>query len=168
MACALSAAAAAWGKECLDVAFPDQVEDQGASLKLNGLGVRKATFFKIKVYVAALYVPRPTANAQALVTSREPFELDLQFVRDVGAKDIRDAFAEGFAPSTAGHPSLQGQVATLESWIEDIRAGERMSFVRVPERGVQFSLAGRVKGILSGEHPPNAELKAGLLGGACR
>jgi hypothetical protein len=178
---ALWATGSAVGAECLDAVFPGHLQLQGTSLTLNGLGVRKATLFRVNVYVAALYVPHPTTDARALIDSSGPFELDLQFVRGVGAKSIRDGFAEGFAGSAANQPALQPRIATLNSWMEDIRAGERMSFVGIPGRGVQFSFAGKLKGIIPGEdftrallsiwlgeHPPNPELKSGLLGGPCR
>jgi hypothetical protein len=174
-------ATSAWGAECLDVQFPEHLQLQATSLTLNGLGVRKATFLKINVYVAALYLPNRTADARAIIESSGPFELDLQFVRGVGAKSIRDGFEEGFAQSSGGNAALKSRIATLEGWMEDIRAGERMSFIGLAGGGVQFSFAGRLKGTLEGEdftrallaiwlgeHPPNVELKTGLLGGPCR
>jgi hypothetical protein len=180
-AAALWAAGTARGAECLNVQFPEQVMVQGAALALNGLGVRKATFFKVKVYVAALYIPRRTDDPRTIIDMARPFQLDLKFVRGVGAKDIRNAFEEGFAPSSRGNPALQPRVATLERWIEDVRTGERMSFVGMPGRGVEFSFNGGLKGTIPGEdfsrallsiwlgeQPPNPELKAGLLGAACR
>jgi hypothetical protein len=48
--------AAARGKECAGIQFPDQVELQGTPVKLNGLGVRKATVFRVNIYVVALYL----------------------------------------------------------------------------------------------------------------
>jgi len=39
-------AGVAHGKECKGVNFPDQVQVEGASLTLNGLGLRQATAFK--------------------------------------------------------------------------------------------------------------------------
>jgi hypothetical protein len=179
-AASLWAAGMAYGADCLDARFPEQLQLQGGTLALNGLGLRKATFLKVNVYVAALYVPQRTTDPRAIVDSSGPFELDLQFVRSVGAKSLRDGFAEGFAQTAPGNAALQPRIATLLSWMEDIRTGERMSFVGSPGRGVQFSFAGKVKGIIPGEdftrallaiwlgdHPPNPELKSGLLGGPC-
>src|SRR5262245_6919743 len=48
--------APALGAECLAVKVPDSVKTGGADLVLNGLGIRKATFLEVKVYVAALYL----------------------------------------------------------------------------------------------------------------
>ena len=38
-------------RECDGVSFPDHVQARGQTLTLNGLGLRKATVFGIKVYV---------------------------------------------------------------------------------------------------------------------
>jgi hypothetical protein len=54
----LFACAAADARVCKDVDFPEQVQVKGTDLHLNGLGMRKVTFLKVNVYVAALYVPR--------------------------------------------------------------------------------------------------------------
>ncbi|HTW37635.1 MAG TPA: chalcone isomerase family protein [Steroidobacteraceae bacterium] len=175
----LLAAGAATAAQCLTAEFPEHVQLGGATLTLNGLGVRKATFLRVNVYVAALYLIRPTQDGRAIIDSRGPFELDLQFVRSVGAKAIRNGFAEGFA-QVPHSPAIDSRIATLNGWMEDIHSGERMSFVRVPGRGVQFSFAGKPRGVIPGEdfarallaiwlgdHPPNAELKAGLLGAPC-
>ena len=41
--------------ECIGVSLPDLLEVQGQQpLVLNGMGVRKATLFKVKVYAAGL------------------------------------------------------------------------------------------------------------------
>src|SRR5262249_39747603 len=47
-----------FGAECLNATFPESVKSGDAVLQLNGLGIRKATVFAVKVYVAGLYVPR--------------------------------------------------------------------------------------------------------------
>jgi len=196
---------------CLGVEFPDRIRAAGTTLTLNGLGIRKATFLRIHVYVAALYLPNGPVtsgdtgasaassasgaasgaasdgvrmtDARAIVQSRAPVELVLRFVRGVGARDIRHAFEEGFATEGDERPRsmLAARIATLNGWMEDMRAGETMTFLRLPGRGVEVSLDGRTKGVIPGDdfadvlfgiwlgdHPPNPELKAGLLGGPCR
>lgn len=177
---ALWAAGVASGAQCLNARFPEQVQLADTTLALNGLGVRKATFFRVNVYVAALYVQQPTPDPRAIIDSSGPFELDLQFVRGVGVKSIRNGFDEGFAQTARGSSALKPRIATLDGWMQDIRSGERMTFVGIPGQGVQFSFAGKPKGLIPGEdfrrallaiwlgdHPPNPELKAGLLGAPC-
>jgi len=39
----------AHGKECQGVTFPEQAQVDGSTLRLNGLGLRQATFLKVNV-----------------------------------------------------------------------------------------------------------------------
>ena len=179
----LSAAAAGTGQErkCRDVSFPEHVQVSGTDLTLNGLGVRKATFLKINVYVAALYVAKPQHDPTALLDSSTPQELVLQFVRNVDAGELRKAFLEAFARNRADQsPALQERITQLNSWMSDVRTGQRLTFVRLPHKGLQVSVNGELHGTIEGDdfskafvsiwlgpEPPNPELKAGLLGGEC-
>ena len=181
VAIAALGAGVASGKECKGVTFPDQVQVDGASLSLNGLGMRQATFLKVNVYVAALYVARTSSDPSALLAETTPTELVLQFVRDVGADDVRKGFEEGFAKnSKAQLPALKDRIATVNGWMTDVKSGQRLTFVHKPGAGIQVDVNGAVKGTIPGDDfakaflsiwlgadPPNPEIKAGLLGGAC-
>jgi hypothetical protein len=177
----VSAVCAAQDRTCRDIAFPLHTQVSGSDLTLNGLGVRKATFLKVNVYVAALYVARPSRDATPLIDSDTPQQLILQFVRNVGVEDLRKAFVEGFervaAQQSAG---LKARIEKLNGWMEDMKSGQRLIFTRVPRTGVRVSVNGVDKGTLEGEDfsralisiwlgatPPNPELKSGLLGGEC-
>jgi len=170
----------AYGKECQGVNFPDETQVEGSSLVLNGLGLRLATFLKVKVYVAALYVAKASPDPGVILAATTPTELILQFVRDVGASDITKGWDEGFASnSKAELPALKDRIATLNAWMGDVKAGQRLTFVVKPGTGVQVDVNGAVKGTIKGDDfakaflsiwlgdPPNPEIKSGLLGGAC-
>jgi len=171
----------AQAKECKGVNFPDKAQVEGSSLTLNGLGLRQATAFKVNVYVAALYVAKAAADPTALLGSNVPSELILQFVRNVGADDLRKGWSEGFEKNSKDQlPALKERIATLNSWMGDVKTGERLTFVRKPGAGLQVDVNGVVKGTIKGDDfaraflaiwlgadPPNPEIKAGLLGGAC-
>jgi hypothetical protein len=174
----VTATAQAQEATCRDLSFPRHLEVGGTDLTLNGLGVRKATFLKVNVYVAAYYVGRPGHDPQPLIESDGPQQLTLQFVRNVGVDDLRKAFVEGFERVQAA--GLQERVARLNSWMTDMKTGQRLTFVRLPHSGVQVTVNGVQKGVIEGADfshalisiwlgptPPNPELKAGLLGGEC-
>jgi hypothetical protein len=173
-----TAAAAAQETTCRDVSFPRHLQVNGSDLTLNGLGVRKATFLKVNVYVAAYYVGLPGHDPQPLIEADGPQQLTLQFVRNVGVDDLRKAFVEGFERVPAS--GLEERVARLNGWMTDMKTGHRLTFVRLPHSGVQVTVNGVQKGVIEGADfsralisiwlgptPPNPELKAGLLGGPC-
>jgi hypothetical protein len=179
---ALLAAAPLYGRECRGIAFPERVTVQGATLALNGLGVRKATIFKVNVYVAALYVVSPSQDAHSLLRESGPSELVLQFVRSVSAKELRERWTEGLEKNSKGRiagAELARRVAMLNGWMTDIDSGQRMTFVKTGA-GISVDVNGSAKGTIPGEDfsqlflsiwlgedPPNPELKSGLLGGRC-
>jgi hypothetical protein len=177
-ACAGKAAA----RECDGVSFPEHIQARGQTLTLNGLGLRKATLFGIKVYVGALYVAHPTSNAAAILSSSEPAEIELRFVFHVTAGQLRDAWQEGFEKSAPGElQHLQSRIAQLNGWMRSVGSGQRMTFLRIPGIGIEYSLDGAVQGTISGDDfatdflaiwlgssPPSQALRAGLLGGDCQ
>ena len=171
----------AHGKECRSISFPEQAQVDGNALALNGLGVRKATMLKVNVYVAALYVAKSSSEPNDILGSSSPYELILQFVRDVGGGDIRGGWDEGFEKNAKEQlPALKERIATLDGWMADVKTGQRMTFTFKPGTGLQVDVNGTAKGTIKGDdfakaflsiwlgaEPPNPELKAGLLGGAC-
>jgi Chalcone isomerase-like len=176
-----TAVCAAQDRKCRDISFPGHVQVNGNELTLNGLGVRKATFLKVNVYVAALYVKQPLRDPKQLIDSDTPQQLVLHFVRNVGAEDIRKGFSEGFERGGADRsPAMKERITRLNTWLGDMQAGRRLTFVRLPHAGVQVSVDGVQKGTIEGDDfsralmsiwlgatPPNPELKSGLLGGEC-
>src|SRR4029434_5379113 len=83
-------------KDCQGVNFPEQMQLDGSTLRLNGLGLRQATFLKVNVYVAALYVANVSSEAQALLGSNTPKELILHFLHHVSDDELTKAWEEGF------------------------------------------------------------------------
>ncbi len=182
---ALSVAAAsgmpAFGATCRDIQFADSVKVATSELVLNGLGIRKATFLRIKVYVAGLYLPQKATDAAAILGANSRWRLVLHFVRDVDAGDIRDAFQEGFKKAAGDKlGALQQRIAALNAQIVDFKTGQSLAFTRDPAIGVTVDVNGKggstIEGadfanamlaIWLGAKPPNEDLKTGLLGGAC-
>jgi len=171
----------AQAKEGKGVNFPDQAQVEGSNLTLNGLGLRQATAFKVNVYVAALYVAKTSSDPNALLGSNTPSELILQFVRNVGADDLRKGWSEGFEKNSKDQlPALKERIAMFNGWMTDAKTGERLTFIHKPGAGVSVNVNGAMKGTVRGDDfakaflaiwlgadPPNPEIKAGLLGGAC-
>lgn len=156
----------------------------GKQLHLNGMGLREATWLKVNVYVAGLYVERVSSDAATLIHSNQPKVLVLRFVRDVDRSDIQKAWRDGFRQNaTVTLPVIQRQINQLESWMPRFAKGDTLIFAYVPEEGVSVEVNQRKLGTLKGDDfarslfsiwlgpkPPNAALKRGLLGdhGAAR
>jgi len=160
------------------VKMPDAIEVAGKHLALNGMGLREATFLKIDVYVAGLYLETVSSDAAAIVRSSQVKRLVLRFVRDVDRDDILDAWHDGFkGNATVKLVMIQGSIDRLDGWMGDFSDGDTLAFTDVPGEGVQVEINGARKGVLKGEdfarslfaiwlgaRPPTSDLKTGLLG----
>jgi hypothetical protein len=173
--------AVAQGKECKGVNFPEHMEVGGSALTLNGLGLQKATFFRVDVYVVALYVTAASRDPNALINSDGRQELIVHFLRNVGVEDVRKQFSRDFSHVAPDRPiSLMQRVATLNAWLSDVKRDERLTFIRQPGEGIRVIVDGVVKGTIPGDDfsrvfmsiwlgatPPSPDLRRGLLGGKC-
>ena len=158
------------------VNFPDSVQLGGKELLLNGLGTRKATMFKVKVYVMGLYLSEKRAGAKAIIQSDEPKRIIMQFVRDVEAKKIRDGWQAGFEKNALDAAALQTKIDQFNSAMDNMKSGDRIILDFTGEQVDVFvndqqktTITGSdfQRGLLSvwlGPKPPNKDLKQGILG----
>jgi hypothetical protein len=164
--------------EISGVKLPDQVSAGGKSLKLNGAGLRQATILKVNVYAAGLYLEKPSGDGEAIANSDQAKSIDMVFMRDVSAKQMAEAFGEGFEKNcVAGCAELKPHLSKLQGLLKDMKKGETMS-VRFLADGVELMIRGQKAGSVGdkafshqlircwiGKNPPNSGLKEGLLGG---
>jgi len=170
---ALPAAAA----ELAGVKMPDRVDASGKSLVLNGMGVRKATILRVKVYVAGLYLEQKSTSAAEILSSTQIKRLVLYFVHDASQSQVSDAWKEGFAKNAGNVAPLQNRLNQLVGFMTDFRPGNSLVFTYRPNSGVEVAVNQQIRGTLPGDDfaralfsiwlgpkPPNDDLKAGLLG----
>ena len=123
--------------------FEDKITVAGKELVLNGVGIRKATFLKIKVYYGGLYVSQKTTNSASFLTTAEPKQITLHFVRDVDAKDLKSTYKEAFEGSNKD--TYKTMLATFEAFnanFSDVKKGEVMTF-QFLNNGVILTSAGK-------------------------
>ena len=164
--------------EMNDIEFPDEITVNGVDLILNGLGKREATIFNVDVYVAALYLEHTGSDGYAICESDQTKRLILHFVRDVSGGDIAGAWAEGFIKNGGDDVSIyESRIVSLNSWMSEMKDGEKMMFTYIPGTGLEVSLKGTYMGTIEGsdfsavffsiwlgDDPPNGGLRRGLLG----
>ena len=173
--------APAFAATCPDVNLPAKAMVGETNLVLNGIGLRKATFFSVKVYVAGLYLPQKSGDAEQILATDQSWQLVLHFVRDVDSDDIHDALAEGFENATDGKvEAILPQIDAINTLVPNLKVGDRLTFTHEAGRGISVNfnnssngavdgtdLAATLLAIWLGEEPPNEDLKTGLLGGEC-
>jgi len=175
---ALSAGLALAG-ELEGVSMPDSITVDDAQLVLNGMGLREATFLKVDVYVAGLYLEARSSDPQEILDSEQVKRIVMHFVyKKVEQKKIAKGWTEGLEANTADRfEQYRAPLERLNGWMEDMLAGDTMTFTAVPGHGLDVEVKGRHKGTIDdaafardfwaiwlGATPPNEGLKTGLLG----
>lgn len=170
-------AASAGAVELAGVNLPDTVQVAGATLRLNGAGIRKKLL--VKVYVAGLYLPARAADPAAILAADEPRQMVMHFVyKEVEANKVTEAFREGFAKNSgAALPALQARLDAFCALWPAMRAGQRAVITYVPGIGTTLTLDGReletipgkdfadaLFAVWLGAQPADSGLKQGLLG----
>ena len=144
-----STMATAQVRECKGIKFPEHVAVRGTDLALNGLGLQRATFLRVDVYVAALYTTTVSQDPDALINTDAPQELIVHFLRSVSVEDVRKEWTRDFTHVAPDRPvSLMQRVATLNTWLSDVKRDERLTFIRHPGEGIQVIVDGVVKGTI--------------------
>ena len=181
----LALAAAGSGAQTVEVEgvkLESSTQVGNAALQLNGAGLRTRVFFK--VYVAALYVPQKSADANNLLAQKGPRRIAITMLRNVDAESFADALNEGLRNnhSAAQFAGLKAQIDALNATLKlvgEAKKGDLINFEFVPEVGTRVMVNGQPRGaviageefftavlrIWIGDKPAEASLKKGLLGG---
>lgn len=123
--------------------FEDKITVAGKELVLNGVGIRKATFLKIKVYYGGLYLSQKTTNSETFLNNAEPKQITMHFVRDVDAKDLKKTYKEAF--EGANKDTYKSMLSTFETFnanFSDVKKGDAMTF-QFLANGVVLTSAGK-------------------------
>lgn len=165
--------------EVAGVKVEEKVSVGDVSLQLNGAGVRTRLFFK--VYVAALYVAKPSTNSRQLLEATEPNRMVLRMLRDVDADTLFNSLRDGLRANVpeAELGALQAgvdQLGALMISIGQARNGDIIALdlgldkVVVSHNGAvrgQVAVPRLGRALLSiwlGEHAVDDSLKKALLG----
>ncbi len=171
-------APAALAAEVAGVKIADTAQLADTELQLNGAGVR--TKFMFKVYAAALYVPKKSANPQDIYSSRVK-RLNLHMLRGLDAATLQESLDEGLknnltAAELQAHHAAMEQLSGIMKSAEHIKTGDVLTLDMTAE-GIQISINQKGKGKIAdadfanlllrvwlGDRPADASLKKGLLG----
>lgn len=139
------------------VTLPDQVDVDGKSLVLNGMGLRKKLF--IKVYVGGLYLPQKESSPAKILGADVPRRMVLHFIYDVSKDQMCEAWNEGLEANTPNaSPEVKKNFTTLCSWMDGVGEGQRLVLTYTSGEGTQVEVGGKVKGVLSGKPTADAIL----------
>jgi Chalcone isomerase-like len=162
-----------------DVQVPDTLSVDGKSLMLNGYGLRTLTFLKVKIYVAALYLPKRSSDAKAILASPGPKAIVLHYIHSGSKDQVQDRYREGEKTNCGNggcDASLQADFDKLLASAVPVSEGDVSQFI-VSEKGFRVTFNGKtvvafpdsrlgnliIDGFI-GAHPPSPDLRDALLG----
>jgi hypothetical protein len=165
--------------ELAGVSLPDEITVEGERLTLNGIGLREASFLKVDVYVAGIYLQETSNDPRTILESDQIKRIRMDFVyKKVDRKKLVAAWVEGLEANAGDHMGeLSGSLDRLNGWMETLVRGDSMTFTAIPGKGLEVTVKGESRGwiedeafarhfwsIWLGPKPPNEGLKRGLLG----
>ncbi len=160
------------------IVMPDMRMVDGTRMWLNGMGLRTYSILGIHIYVAGLYLERRSDNSDSILQSPELKLLDIRFVRDVSAREARNAWRTGF-DSNCRPPACSldpGNVQRFLAAVPPVHKGDETTLL-FSSKGVVVTLNGHPMGDITDPHfaktmlatfigpvPPTPRLKQELLG----
>lgn len=157
--------------------IPESFMVAGKTLVLNGYGIRKATVFKVKVYVGVLYLEKKNENPLKIVDSAEQKSIRLVFVRDLDAEKVRGAFTESLERSLGkDKEKYKDKIEDFSKSFSAVKKGEQIEFMfrgstsKIVMKGEETKtfddevMTKAIQNIWLGSEPVDEKLKAGMLG----
>jgi len=144
----------------LQAELPTVLESGGAKLVLNGSGVRSK--YLMKMYVAGLYLTKPSKDAKAIVAADEPMAIRLEITSGMVTQEkLLESLNEGFEKSTGGkqQPIRKEIDAFRAALTGEINKDDVLDLVYLPGRGVNVTQNGKQLGLI-----PRLEFKQALFG----
>ena len=158
------------------VTLSKKVSADGTNLVYNGAGTRSKYGFKL--YVGALYLKRPSMDANKIINDDLTMAIHIHIISDkVTREKFLETVSEGFASASHGK-ATEPQKTTLKGFFADpFKKGDKIRLEYVTGSGVKVYKNGVYKGVVAGlefkkalfsiwlgTKPPSAELKNKLLG----
>jgi hypothetical protein len=165
---------------CAGVNLPAKERAFDVDLVLNGMGLRTATIFNIHVYVAGLYLERPTNKASDVLAHGRTKLVTMTYLRDGTRQQMTDVMRDGFAKQSAQtQKAVKKHMPDLERRLPEPRKGGRL-VLAYGKGQLEMRYNGKVRGrwddpefaaglfsLWLGSEPVDSSLKEGLLGGEC-
>lgn len=147
-----------------DVDFPQNLPANTLhpKMKLNGAALREL-YLLVDTYVGALYLENPSHSASQVIASEQHKTMIFHvLLKKVSARRLSNALQEALLLnlSKQQHHDLQNDINTMLSYFSgNLKKNQRVIFHYTPNRGTQVTVAGKVKGLISGNKFYKAMLK---------
>lgn len=162
--------------EVAGVTMDDTIRIGQSTAVLTGMGIRTKTLLKVKVYVAGLYMEKPSSDTGDIIGSDQPKAMVMTFLyKEVESEKLQESWREGFEANTpaAGSDLKERMEGFISLFTEPARKGDTYVFAYEPGIGTSVIIggdarktipgadfAGALMAIWFGEKPGDGGLKA--------
>lgn len=177
LALCLVVAAPAMAGELHGVQMTDTLTVSGESHSLQGMGLRSK--WRIKVYVAGLYLATPTSDGAAVVAAKDGKIVEMAMLRDLAAEKITGGIEEGFEKNSTPDEmtALRERLERIKTMFPAVKKGDVVRLTWSPSRGTVIAHNDKELGVIEGQdfadalfacwlggEPAQGSLKQGMLG----
>jgi hypothetical protein len=181
LACLLTAGVTAQPITVADVKYEETAQLGGASLQLNGAGLRYKAVFK--VYTAGLYLEKKASTPAEVAALKGPKRMSITMLREIDSTELGKLFSRGMEDNMdrAAFSKLIPGVLRMSQIFSDhkkLQAGDQFMIDWIPGTGTVITVKGKpqgepfrepeffnaLMGIWLGNVPADWKLKDALLG----
>ncbi|KQV90064.1 lipoprotein transmembrane [Massilia sp. Root351] len=175
------AALPAFAADVAGVKFDETIAVNGATLKLNGAGLRTKVIFK--VYALGLYLPEKKSTVAEILAAEGPRRVKIVVLRELTSDEFGKAFMSGLNDNTDAAERAKlvpqtKQFGEMFAMFPALKKGDVLTVDWIPGTGSQVMLNGKNVGgtlpdvafynailrIWLGDKPVDSSLKPQLLG----
>jgi len=146
--------------ELKGIDVPDEMTFAGHHLILNGAGVRSRFF--VDAYIAALYLPEPSDDAESILASGSPLDIRVYIISDlVTPERFAESAMDGFVRSTHGDlgPIRKEVDAMIRTFRNALEKGDVFDLVYNPDTGTEIYRNDELQ-----ETVPGLEFRSAMVG----
>ena len=147
--------------ELAGVTLDETLRIGDATVNLAGMGIRTKTILKVKVYVAGLYLEKPSRDPSEIIRSDQAKAMVMIFLyKEVEGEKLQESWREGFEANTPSPaPDLKQRMEKFISlFSEPAVKGDRYTFSYDPGEGTRITLKGETRAII-----PGSDFSAALM-----
>ncbi len=138
------------GATSRNIDYQDQIELEGSTLHLHGIGLLKWKYL-INVYLVGLYKPLDVPVNRVL--DDIPKRLEYYFFTDMKASDFQETgfplMAQNVGEKKAAEVIIE--LEKLNRLYRDVKEGQRYTLTYIPGIGTEMALDGKVLGLVEGK-----------------
>ena len=173
----MTSMASAQGRKIAGITFPPELKTKTGSLYFNGCGLREK--YTLDLYVAGLYLNKPTMDAKKVINSSESQAIKIVIVSSKVTRDkFNESVKEGFA-NAAPYSATPSQIKEFKGFFTDpFKVKDEISLIYKKDKDKTYVIINKdIKGSIDGlpfkkalfaiwlgNKPAQGKLKKGMMG----